>query len=170
MAVTRLDDTTPLHLVRATDADLPFVMATERLDGYETLVGRSDEARHRAALADPRHAYFVGRLAQRRVGFVIVRGWASDDRVTLIKRIAMTEPCRGHGRHLLRAVIDAIFRETEAHRLWIGLFPDNLRARHVYEAVGFVAEGVARGNVFMGGVNRDELVMAMLRTDWAGGR
>jgi len=146
------------------------MMATERLDGYEALVGRSSEAQHRAALADPRHAYFVGRFDDVPIGFSIVRGWRSPDRVALIKRIAVTHPGRGHGRILLRSVVDAVFSETDAYRLSIGLFPDNLRARRVYEAVGFVAEGVARGNVFIGCVNRDELVMAMLRPDWANGR
>ena len=45
-----------LRLARGTPADIPFVMATERLPGYDDLVGRWDEARHHAALADPRYA------------------------------------------------------------------------------------------------------------------
>jgi hypothetical protein len=37
-----------------------------------------------------------------------------------------------------------------------------------YEAVGFTAEGVARGSSFFYGVHRDELVMAVLRVGGAG--
>ena len=58
--------------------------------------------------------------------------------------------------------------DTEAFRIWLGVFPDNIRARRSYEAVGFQAEGVARGNVFFGGAYRDELVMALLRPEWSG--
>ena len=38
-------------------------------------------------------------------------------------------------------------RRTSAWRVWLGVFPENLRARRAYEAVGFQAEGVARGAV-----------------------
>jgi hypothetical protein len=36
-----------LQLTRGSDGDVPFVMATERLVGYEHLVGRWTEAQHR---------------------------------------------------------------------------------------------------------------------------
>ena len=155
-----------LELVRATEADIPFVMSVERLDGYDALVGRWDEARHHAALADPRHAYFVGSDGGEPVGFAILRDWAAPERVTLVRRLAVRDPGRGRGRRLLRAVVDAVFAETDAHRVWLGTFPDNLRARRTYEALGFVPEGISRGSAFFGGVQRDELIMAVLRTEW----
>jgi RimJ/RimL family protein N-acetyltransferase len=160
----------PLELARATAADIPFIMATERVPGYEAFVGRWDEARHQAALADPRHAYFIARAGGAPTGFAILREWASPERVTAVKRIAVADPGRGNGRALLGAAVDAVFRETDAHRLWLGVFPDNVRARRVYEALGFQAEGIARGNAFFGGVHRDELVMALLRPDWVARR
>jgi RimJ/RimL family protein N-acetyltransferase len=46
------------------------------------------------------------------------------------------------------------------------VFPENARARRAYEAVGFRAEGVARGSAFFGGIYRDELIMAILRPEW----
>jgi RimJ/RimL family protein N-acetyltransferase len=70
----------------------------------------------------------------------------------------------------LASLVDRIFSETEAHRIWLGVFPENDRARRAYEAAGFKAEGVARGSAFFGGVYRDELVMALLRPDWSAGR
>lgn len=157
-----------LQIDRATLADVPFVMAVERLEGYEAVVGRWDEARHRAAFADGRHTYFIGRDMGEPIGFVILRDWDSPERVTLVKRIAVTTPGRRYGRRLLAAVADTVFRETDTYRLWLGVFPENARARRAYEAVGFVAEGVARGSAFFGGVHRDELTMSMLRGDWEG--
>jgi hypothetical protein len=104
----------PLTVDRADASAVPFVMATERTAGFEQLVGRWDEARHRAALTDGRHVYFIGRDGTEPVGFVI----------------------------------------------------ENTRARRAYEAVGFQAEGIARGSAFFHGVHRDELVMAVLRPEW----
>jgi RimJ/RimL family protein N-acetyltransferase len=147
--------------------DIDFVMATERLAGYEQLVGRWDAAQHRAALADGRHAYFIARVDSQAVGFAIVRDWASRERVAHIKRIAVSRPGLGYGRSLLALLVERIFTDTEAFRIWLGVFPDNVRARRSYEAVGFVAEGIARGNAFFGDAHRDELVMALLRPEWS---
>jgi RimJ/RimL family protein N-acetyltransferase len=155
-----------LTIVRADASAIPFVMATERTAGFDQFVGRWEDAQHRIALADGRHAYFIGRDGAEPIGFAIVRDWASPERVTLVKRIAVGRPGRGYGRALLAGVVDAVFRETNAWRVWLGVFPDNTRARRAYEAVGFRAEGIARGTAFFGGVHRDELVMALLRPEW----
>ena len=157
-----------IQLDRATEADIPFIMATERLPGYEALVGRWDEAKHRTAMADGRHAYFVGRRGGSPIGFLIVRDWNSAEQVSLLKRIAVADPGQGNGKALLRAALDAVFNQTAIHRFWLGVFPGNERARRAYEAVGFVAEGVARGSAFFGGTHRDELIMAILKPEWAG--
>jgi diamine N-acetyltransferase len=159
-----------LQLVKATADDIAFVMAAERLPGYEELVGRWSEAQHRAALADGRHAYFIARLESRDIGFAIVRDWASSERVACVKRIAVANPGQGHGKMFLAGLVDCIFTATDAHRIWLGVFPENDRARRAYEAVGFKTEGLARGSAFFGGVYRDELVMALVRPDWSAGR
>jgi len=157
---------TRFTVTRADTSAIPFIMATERTAGFEQFVGRWDEAKHRAALGDGRHAYFVARLQGEPVGFAILRDWDSAERVTLVKRIAVGHPGQGHGRALLATVVDAAFSETRVWRLWLGVFPDNIRAQRSYAAVGFAPEGVARGSAFFGGVHRDELVMALLRPEW----
>jgi len=157
-----------LELVRATEDDIAFVMATERLPGYGDLVGRWDDAQHRMALADCRYAYFLARLDAKPVAFAIVRDWASPERVTLIKRVAVSRPGLGYGRALLANLVRVIFEHTDAYRIWLGVFPDNVRAQRAYEAVGFRPEGIARGSAYFGGVHRDELVMALLRPEWPG--
>ena len=154
-----------VRIERATEADIAFVMAAERQEGYEALVGRWGETRHREALGDPRYAYFVARDGGEPVGFALLRDWASPERVTLIKRVAVSKPGLGVGKAMLRAVIDAAFRDTDVHRLCLGVFPENLRAQAAYRAVGFKPEGVSRGSAHFGGAHRDELVMALLRTD-----
>ena len=115
--------TDPLELVRAAEADIAFIMAAERLPGYEGLVGRWSEAEHRAALADSHHAYFIARRDSQPIGFAIVRDWASRERVACIKRIAVRGPGKGHGKAFLASLVDRIFRETEAYRIWLGVFP-----------------------------------------------
>jgi RimJ/RimL family protein N-acetyltransferase len=155
-----------IEIIRADASAIPFIMTTERLEGYEHVVGRWNEAQHTAALADGRHAYFIASKDGEPIGFTILRDWAAPERVTLFKRIAVARPGQGIGRAVLAQVVDLTFSETDAWRLWLGVFPDNERARKAYAAVGFRAEGVARGSAYFGGVHRDELVMAILRSDW----
>lgn len=81
-----------LQLVRGTEKDILFVMATERLPGYDKLVGRWSDAQHRAALADPRYAYFIGCFESEPVGFAIVRDWASPERVHLLNEWPFLAP------------------------------------------------------------------------------
>lgn len=159
-----------LTVTRADASAIPFVMATERTENFDQFVGRWDEGQHRAAFADGRHVYFLGRDGGEPIGFVIVRDWGSPERVALIKRIAVCRPGQGHGRALLAQVIDIIFKQTNAWRVWLTVLPENLRARRAYEAVGFKAEGVARGSAFFYGGPRDQLVMAVLRPEWEGRR
>ena len=156
-----------MEIRRGGEADIPFIMATERLAGYEHLVGRSDEAQHRSTLADPRYAYFVGSEASEPIGFAVLRDWGSAELVVLVKRIAVTRPGAGFGRRFLAEIVGMVFRETDAHRICLGLFPENERARRAYGAGGFTAEGISRGSAFFGGGNRDELVMALLKPEWA---
>ena len=157
-------------LRRATVADIPFIMATERLPGNETLVGRWDDAKHREAIADARHVYFVARQGQTPIGFAIVRDWGVPERVTKILRVAVATPGKGIGRLLVGAVLDAVFTETAAHRVFLGLFVGNERAQRAYEAAGLIAEGVARGNAFLNGEPRDQVIMAILKPEWAASR
>jgi RimJ/RimL family protein N-acetyltransferase len=159
-------DFAQMSIARPDAADIDFVMIAERTEGYENLVGRSDEAWHRAALVDPRYAYFLALAEDERVGFVILRDWNAPEQVTHIKRIVITRPSQGLGKAFLNLILDEVFGKTQAHRLSLGLFPDNLRARRAYESVGFKAEGVSRGSAYFGGVNRDELVMAILKPEW----
>ena len=154
-----------VEIARATESDIPFIVATERRPGFESLVGRWEPEQHRQAMTEPRYAYFVGRAAEP-IGFALLRDWNTPERSTLLKRIAVAEPGKGFGTALLRGVIERVFTETQAHRFSLGLFPHNLRARRAYEAVGFQAEGISRGSAFVGGQHHDELVMAILRPDW----
>lgn len=126
-----------IELARATRADIPFVMATERISGYEQFVGRWDLDQHEAAIADSSNAYFIGRHGGKPFGFVIVQNWASADGATLIKRIIVADTGRNLGRALLSQVVDTIFKQTQASRIWLNVYPDNIRAQKAYRALGF---------------------------------
>jgi RimJ/RimL family protein N-acetyltransferase len=154
-----------IELVRATAADIPFIMATERGPGNDGLVGRWEREEHERALADGSNAYFVGVSDGKPVGFVIVQHWASDNRATLIRRIIVADTGKRIGRELLSRVIDTVFAETDASRLWLNVFPHNARAQKSYSAIGFRFE--ERANFPEAGESK-ALLMVLQRSGWRG--
>ncbi|MGV8939321.1 MAG: GNAT family N-acetyltransferase [Allorhizobium sp.] len=159
---------TEITLRRATGDDIAFVMTTERTPGYDAFVGQFSEAVHRSTLADPACAYLIGCDGTGRpIGFAIL--WHLDDQAgnVCIKRLAVSSPENGAGSALVRLVIDWVFRQTPAYRLWLRVIAGNDRAQHVYTKLGFQQEGVLRQTSLMpDGTRTDMIVMSMLRPEW----
>lgn len=101
-------------------------------------------------------------------GYAILRGLKSENHSIELKRIVVAEPGRGLGRQVLRAILAAAFRDLAAHRLWLDVFADNTRARHLYRSVGFVEEGVLRESVKRNDEYRSLVVMSMLENEYRG--
>jgi RimJ/RimL family protein N-acetyltransferase len=152
-----------IEIVRATEADISFIMATERLPGNDGLVGRWEREEHERALVDPHNAYFLGLLDGRPIGFVIVQHWATTGGATLIRRIIVGDPAKKIGRALLSKVIDTIFAETDASPVRLNVFPHNERAQRAYAAIGFRFEGRATSS---GSGSGASLQMMLQRADW----
>lgn len=147
--------------------DVPALMAIERLEGYDRLVGRWEADRHMAELADPGTRYFALRDAERLAGFAIMLTQDAANRRAHLKRIAVADPGRGAGAVLLAGLVDTLFAETEFNRLDLDLYPENERARRAYEKAGFAVEGRMREHHREAdGSYRDVLLMSILRRDW----
>lgn len=76
---------------------------------------------------------------------------------------------RGYGSDAVRALLAFGFGQLRLERIWLDVYDFNERARHVYERVGFVEEGVLRHALFRDGAFHDDHRMAILRDDWAAG-
>lgn len=151
----------------ATEADIPFIMATERVPGFEWVVGQWDDATHLAAMAQADTAYFIGERNGAPLGFAILLH--VDDRWgnVLLKRIAVREPGAGFGRVFLDAVLRWTFARPKPYRLWLTVAPHNPRARHLYQSLGFRDEGVMRdAHVDPEGRRFSPFVMSVLRPEW----
>ena len=99
----------------ARQSDLPFIMATERLPGFEQMVGRWSEAEHLATLARPNHAYLLGtNTAGECAAFAIIRDLDDAHGNLCLKRIAVTNPDRGFGSKFLSLVVDWLSRRSPA--------------------------------------------------------
>jgi RimJ/RimL family protein N-acetyltransferase len=123
----------------ATEADIPFILATERGPGYGELVGRFEADEHRAHLADPDWLYMIGEdEGGTPRGFAILQHRNTKDGSEFLRRIAVTDAGTGFGKPFLAALIDWVFAQQDVDRFRLHVRKINSRARHVYETLGFV--------------------------------
>lgn len=75
---------------------------------------------------------------------------------------------RGYGTDAVRVLIRYGFLVMGLNRIQLEVYAYNTRARRAYARAGFVEEGTRRDAVFIDGSFADEVVMSVLRREWAG--
>lgn len=73
---------------------------------------------------------------------------------------------KGYGSEAVVAFGHWFFNQHGAHRLWLTVLADNLRAQRAYEKVGFTREGTWREHVYMDGRWVDEHLYGLLRSEF----
>jgi RimJ/RimL family protein N-acetyltransferase len=81
---------------------------------------------------------------------------------------AVADRGRGYGSDAVRCLVDHALLDLGLHRVELEVYADNLPARRCYERLGFVLEGVRRQATWKGGTFKDNVVMAVLATEWNG--
>lgn len=74
---------------------------------------------------------------------------------------------QGLGSAATRLLLDFAFGPLALHRVELEVYDFNPRARHVYEKLGFVVEGVRRDALWWQGAWHDAVGMAILAPEWA---
>ncbi len=72
----------------------------------------------------------------------------------------------GYGTDAIRAFLGFLFDAVGLHRVWLGTFDYNARARHVYEKLGFVQEGVMRQSDVVDGRWVDTVIYGILEDEF----
>ncbi|MCO6177804.1 GNAT family N-acetyltransferase [Ciceribacter sp. RN22] len=153
-----------LSLRRATQADIPFIIETERKPGYDRTVGRFEENEHRAHLDDPNWLY----LMHEGMGLALLHGVESRDGNLCLQRFIVTETSVGLGSALLPLVLNQVFLETTAHRLYLHHVEGNTKAARLYARFGFQHEGIEREAGLRPDGSRFNLInLSILRPEWA---
>jgi diamine N-acetyltransferase len=156
----------PMLLRIATVADIPAIVALEGNPIARQFVGQWSQERHRATMNGGDARYYMSEAGGKIDAYVILRGLSEDSRSIELKRIVVGVPGHGLGRRILNEVIRIAFRELGAHRLFLDVFEDNARARHLYESLGFKYEGVMRESAHRDGRWFNLHLMSMLESEY----
>src|SRR6185312_5117799 len=157
-----------IDLRKAEPADIAFIMACERRPEYERYVGRWPEEKHRARMADAEFRYLVASEEGHDLGFAILHETWMRPQNLYLKRIAVHDAQKGHGKRVLAALTDWVFANTGAHRFWLEVVETNPRARHVYGSCGWTEEGMVREGYFddLTGKRGSFVQMSILKSEW----
>lgn len=155
-----------MEMIAATAADIPLIRRFESNPENRGKVGAWTEAEHAIVMAEETSRYWLFLTDGRPVGFCILRDLTKPHRNVLLKRIIIDPAGSGHGRPALQALMRWCFRDWDAHRLYLHVFVDNDRARHVYRSLGFREDGLHRETLFMDEAWRSQYLMSILDREY----
>lgn len=161
-----------IQLRPSIESELDFVVGAEQNPENNRFVSQWSREQHLAACSsnDLRHLIVETREGCA-VGYIILAGFGDTTQNNIeFRRLVITEKNNGYGRDALREVKRLAFEEYQAHRLWLDVKETNRRARHVYEAEGFVPEGVLRECIKTATGYESLCVMSLLRREYENGK
>lgn len=143
------------------------MMAIERGEGYDTLVGRSDARQHAARFGRDDVGIWLLKEGGHARAFAILEGLTDPHGGVYLRRIATAERGQGLGPRLLRATLAWSFLDMDAPRYWLDVLQHNFQARKVYAQAGMQDEGVMRQAYRLPDGSRiDRIIMSILATEW----
>ena len=142
-------------ILRSTTAfDLDFVLEAEQAADNRAFVHQWDRQTHQSGLQTPptdmqisltmAHLIIERQADAKPIGYCIITDLQDAHDSLNLRRIVIVEKGQGYGHFALGLIKKFVFEEKKAHRLWLDVKEHNSRARHLYEAEGFVEEGILR--------------------------
>jgi ribosomal protein S18 acetylase RimI-like enzyme len=126
-------------LRKATPDDIFFIRALE-MDPANLYVHSWDFATHEARINDPKFHYLIAEDAGGKpLGYAILLD-NEPGRVEW-RRIIVARRGDGIGKAFMQAVLEYFFTTQNAECVWLDVYEQNDRARHVYERLGFKETG-----------------------------
>ena len=154
-------------LREATADDIPFVMRTERLPGYEFMLSRWEADKHSAEMALDGSRYLIAEEQGAPVAFAILQKLDDPHGNVYLNRFAVCEQGVGIGTRALALTQDWVFAQPRAYRLHLHFSEENARGRRLYVRAGFRDEGMER-QVYQrpDGGRVDTFRVSILRPEW----
>ena len=122
--------------------------------------------RHIQVINSPVEHHFVLEHQGSIAGFIILAHTEKEHQSIEFRRIAIQKKGLGLGRFTVRWIKDWAFNQQNAHRLWLDVFTDNIRAQTLYKSEGFIEEGVRRQTFLTGNTWRSQMMMSILKVEY----
>jgi len=125
--------------------DFPFMIEAEQNKENAMFVGQWTLEQHEKAINDIDILYLLFKNNDgQNIGYAIIKGLINPNDSIELMRIVITDKGLGVGKHALSLIKKWCFEINKAHRLWLDVRVNNVRAQHVYKSQGFICEGILR--------------------------
>lgn len=153
---------------KSRESDLEFILDMENDVENRDFVLQWPREKHLGLIMDENVGYLVFEAVgdRRLVGYAILRGWNSPERILHFNRLVIADKRKGFGRDAVCLVKKIAFEQLHVHRLWLDVFADNERAIGLYRSEGFVDEGTQRDCIVHGGRYRSQMIFSMLENEY----
>ncbi len=150
-------------------SDLEFVQTIETDPQNLPFITPWERTQHEGAVRFPDFRHFIVEAGDdwARAGFVILQGCRSRHQSVELKRIVLQPKGKGLGRACVRLLKQMAFRDLHAHRFWLDVKAQNVRAQALYASEGFIEEGRLRESVKLSEGYESLIVMGMLDREYA---
>jgi len=156
-----------LTLRETAEEELPAVLALEADPDVSPWITAWPAERHLRAIQDPDEAHMAFWDESRHEGFLLLAGLRNENHSVELRRIALRRRGEGLGAAALDLALAHAFGSCTAHRVWLDVLEDNMRAQRLYERAGFAAEGLMReAHLLPDGSFASLRLMSTLRGDW----
>lgn len=154
--------------IRRTETeDLSYVLDTEQDPESRDFVFQWSREQHEEAIAGDDSLHLVIEDPEKRkIGYIILRGLLNPHHCVELFRINLSVRNQGYGKKVLKLVLDYLFNQLKAHRVWLDVREGNDRALHVYQSLGFRVEGTLRECIKNGDKYESLTLMGILRTEY----
>ena len=147
--------------------DWSYIDKTQKKPTVKAFLSPFDKDEYLHSIKDPYQQILIAMSPQEeRVGYAQICGIGSKQRAVEIRKIGISQPKQGYGSAVLSLLIENAFRQLNAHRLWLDVFPDNSLARALYKNLGFVEEGTLRDSYYFDGHFRSVVIMSILEGEF----
>lgn len=136
----------PYYRIRpANEEDIFFIRALE-LDPANQYVHSWDEDTHREKMAHPSFHYFVAEdVEEKPLGYAVLT-YNNPERLEW-RRIIVARRGAGLGTTFMRDILKHFSKDQTLKTIWLDVYEENARARHVYASLGFRETGTDTAKV-----------------------
>jgi ribosomal protein S18 acetylase RimI-like enzyme len=153
-------------LRKTTADDLDFVLDAERHPDNALFVYQWSKIEHQCALDNKNICHFVVVNNDNLVGYVILDQVEDASASINLRRLVITDKKLGIATEVLKQIKQMAFVSLNAHRLWLDVFTDNLRAYNLYKKSGFREEGKLIESYLRNGQYVSQYIMAILQSEY----
>lgn len=148
--------------------DLEFVINLEREYENAKFVGQWTKEQHVCSLNndDILHLIIEKVDTNKPIGYLIIAGVKNPNNSIEFRRFVICEKGNGFGKKTLKLIKKISFTKLNAHRLWLDVRFENIRAQSVYKSEGFKEEGILRESVYHNNEYESLIIMSILKNEY----